>query len=65
MIVLNSMNDANATFGYDTNKVSIIKKDYTQKNFHLKSKTEVASDIINEIKTLITQIDGFNEASAA
>jgi len=26
MVVLNSMNDANAGFGYDTNKVSMIRK---------------------------------------
>lgn len=53
MIVLNSMNDANATFGYDTNKISIIKKDFTQKNFSLKPKSEVALDIVGEISGLL------------
>ncbi len=45
MVVLNSMNDAQAGFGYDTNKISIIKKDLSAAVFSLKSKTEVAFDI--------------------
>jgi phosphopantothenoylcysteine decarboxylase / phosphopantothenate---cysteine ligase len=65
MVILNSMNDPNATFGYDTNKISIIKKDFAQKRFPLKEKKEVARDIINEIKTLIAQIAGPGEATAA
>ena len=48
-IVLNSLKDANACFGYDTNKITIIEKDGTTKAFELKSKTEVAKDIINNI----------------
>ena len=47
-IVLNSLQDEGAGFQYDTNKVSIICKDGTKKDFALKSKKEVASDIINE-----------------
>jgi len=65
MVVLNSMNDANATFGYDTNKISIIKKDFTQKKFKLKPKHEVAKDIINEIKTIIAHKEIFDKVSAA
>jgi phosphopantothenoylcysteine decarboxylase/phosphopantothenate--cysteine ligase len=53
MVVLNSMNDANATFGYDTNKISIIKKDFVQKHFPLKHKSEVAFDIVQEISGLL------------
>ena len=49
MVVLNSMNDAEAGFGFDTNQVSIIKKDFTRKNFPLKTKKEVATDIVSEI----------------
>jgi len=49
MVVLNSMNDSNATFGFDTNKITIIKNDFSQKKFPLKSKTEVAGDIVQEI----------------
>lgn len=48
-IVLNSLNDKDATFGYDTNKVSIIDRERTVRNFELKSKTEVAEDVVNAI----------------
>lgn len=47
-IVLNSLNDQGAGFQYDTNKISIISKDGTKKDFNLKSKREVASDIVDE-----------------
>lgn len=46
-IVLNSLADKGAGFGYDTNKVTIIQKNGTKKDFSLKSKKEVASDILN------------------
>jgi len=49
MVVLNSMNDADAGFGFDTNQISIIKKNFARKTFPLKTKNEVASDIISEI----------------
>ena len=55
MVVLNSMNDARATFGYDTNKISIIKKNGLQKNFSLKNKNEVARDIVNEVELVLLQ----------
>ena len=48
-IVLNSIRDNGAGFGFDTNKISILRRDDTVKAFDLKSKTEVATDIINEI----------------
>lgn len=51
-IVLNSLQDKNAGFGYDTNKITIIYKDGKKKEFELKSKKEVAEDIINEIINL-------------
>lgn len=47
-IVLNSLNDSGAGFRHDTNKISIISKDKKRKDFTLKSKKEVAADIINE-----------------
>ncbi|CAM4113036.1 bifunctional phosphopantothenoylcysteine decarboxylase/phosphopantothenate--cysteine ligase CoaBC [Gillisia limnaea] len=50
-IVLNSLNDEGAGFKKDTNKISIITKTEV-KNFQLKSKTEVARDILNEIINL-------------
>ena len=51
-IVLNSLNDKGAGFQGDTNKISII---YSQekKDFELKSKKEVAGDILNEIVNLL------------
>ena len=49
MIVLNSLQNAGAGFGHDTNKISIIKKDGTMIDFDLKSKQDVAQDIVNEI----------------
>ncbi len=54
MVVLNSMNDANATFGFDTNKISIIKSDFSQKLFPLKNKKDVATDIVNEIEVTMS-----------
>tara|TARA_Y100000589_G_scaffold136859_1_gene130907 strand:- start:11220 stop:12425 length:1206 start_codon:yes stop_codon:yes gene_type:complete len=53
MIVLNSLNDKGAGFQSDTNKISILFKDGKTKQFPLKTKIEVANDILNEIITLI------------
>ena len=53
MIVLNSLNDKGAGFGYDTNKISLIQKNNKIIDFQLKSKKDVAIDIINEIISLI------------
>lgn len=52
-IVLNSLNDSGAGFGKNTNKISFIDKNSTIKTFELKTKAEVALDIINEIITRI------------
>lgn len=52
-IVLNSLNDKNACFGYDTNKITILKKSGEKIHFDLKPKTEVAKDILNEIKKIL------------
>jgi phosphopantothenoylcysteine decarboxylase/phosphopantothenate--cysteine ligase len=46
LIVLNSVQDEGATFGYDTNKITIINRDFIFQAFPLKSKTEVAEDIV-------------------
>ncbi|MEL4308753.1 bifunctional phosphopantothenoylcysteine decarboxylase/phosphopantothenate--cysteine ligase CoaBC [Joostella sp. CR20] len=48
-IVLNSLNDKGAGFGKTTNKVTFIDKNMNIIPFPLKSKTEVATDIFNEI----------------
>ena len=49
LIVLNSLNDKGAGFGHDTNKVTIIDNQNNIQHFELKSKREVAKDIINAI----------------
>ncbi|MGZ8524980.1 MAG: bifunctional phosphopantothenoylcysteine decarboxylase/phosphopantothenate--cysteine ligase CoaBC [Chitinophagaceae bacterium] len=49
MIVLNSLNDAGAGFGYDTNKITIFQKDGKEIHFDKKSKDEVAKDIVDTI----------------
>ncbi|MBA3986758.1 MAG: bifunctional phosphopantothenoylcysteine decarboxylase/phosphopantothenate--cysteine ligase CoaBC [Flavobacteriales bacterium] len=49
LIVLNSLNDKGAGFKSDTNKVTIINKKGNLKVFDLKSKQEVAKDLLNEI----------------
>ena len=48
-IVLNSLQDKGAGFATNTNKITIIDKDFNQKPFQLKSKDDVAKDIMNEI----------------
>ena len=48
-IVLNSLSEEGAGFKHDTNKITIIDSDNNIKKFELKSKSEVAKDIINEI----------------
>ncbi len=55
MVVLNSMNDANAAFWHDTNKITIIKNDFTQTFYSLKSKKDVAKDIADEVAVLISR----------
>lgn len=49
LIVLNSLNDKGAGFSHDTNKVTIISKDQKERSFELKTKKEVAHDIVNAI----------------
>ncbi len=52
-IVLNSLRDPESGFGYDTNKITIIHRSRLKKVYELKNKKVVASDIVNEINTLI------------
>jgi phosphopantothenoylcysteine decarboxylase/phosphopantothenate--cysteine ligase len=49
LIVLNSLNDQGAGFKNDTNKVTIIDKYNNLKEFQLKTKQDVAKDILNTI----------------
>jgi len=52
MIVLNSLQDAGAGFGYDTNKVTLIQSDGTEKNYPLMTKEAVAGVILDAISLL-------------
>ena len=48
-IVLNSLNDAGSGFAHDTNKITVIDKLENVSHYSLKSKQEVAEDILNII----------------
>lgn len=48
-IVLNSLNDENATFGSNQNKITYIDSNLKSLEFELKQKDEVAKDIFNQI----------------
>lgn len=52
-IVLNSPNDEQAGFGFDTNKITILDKNNNRQEFELKSKELVAVDILETIKTFV------------
>jgi phosphopantothenoylcysteine decarboxylase/phosphopantothenate--cysteine ligase len=52
MIILNSLRDEGAGFGHDTNMITIIDRTDNIDKFELKSKDEVASDILNRIISL-------------
>ncbi len=52
LIVLNSLNDMGAGFKGDTNKITLIDKNLNMNSFELKSKKEVAKDIVNKIAEL-------------
>jgi phosphopantothenoylcysteine decarboxylase / phosphopantothenate---cysteine ligase len=45
-IVLNSLKDKGAGFGVDTNKITILEKGNKRRDYELKSKKEVARDIV-------------------
>jgi len=47
------LRDAGACFGTDTNKITMFRRDGGQKEYPLKSKREVASDIIDEVSGMM------------
>ena len=49
LIVLNSLNDKGAGFKLDTNKITLISKDNKIATFKVKTKKEVANDILQHI----------------
>ena len=52
-IVLNSLRDAGAGFAYDTNKITILASDGQRTEFPLKSKKEVAHDIVQRLCSIL------------
>ncbi len=54
LIVLNSLKDEGAGFGFDTNRIKLIDKNENVTEFDLKSKKEVAKDIVDNISLIIT-----------
>jgi phosphopantothenoylcysteine decarboxylase/phosphopantothenate--cysteine ligase len=53
LIVLNSLNDEGAGFGYDTNKVTIFEKGGNEHMYERKPKQQVAKDIVDRIVNLL------------
>lgn len=50
LIVLNSLQDTGAGFGYNTNKITLLDRDNNAISFELKDKSLVAKDIIDEVE---------------
>jgi phosphopantothenoylcysteine decarboxylase/phosphopantothenate--cysteine ligase len=53
IIVLNSLKEKGAGFGFDTNRITIIDKNNNIDKFELKSKEEAARDIIDKIVSIL------------
>ena len=53
IIVLNSLREKGAGFGYDTNKITVIDKYNNIDKFELKSKANAARDILDKIVSMI------------
>jgi phosphopantothenoylcysteine decarboxylase/phosphopantothenate--cysteine ligase len=51
LVVLNSLRDAGAGFGHDTNKVSVLDRAGQVLNFELQAKTELARGLVQLIQT--------------
>lgn len=56
-IVLNSLRNPNTCFGYETNRICILKADGNKISYPLKSKQLVAIDILDEVKKLLNTLD--------
>ena len=53
MVVLNSLNDEGAGFGYDTNKITIFEKNGREISYERKPKQQVAQDIVDRIVNML------------
>jgi phosphopantothenoylcysteine decarboxylase/phosphopantothenate--cysteine ligase len=56
LVVLNSLRDAGAGFGHDTNKVTLLERDGKKQQYDLKPKNEVAVDIVEKIVELMHEV---------
>jgi len=56
-LVLNTMEDAGAGFGFDTNKIQILGKNHKPLSFDLKTKAQVSVDICNYIEKHLKPTD--------
>jgi phosphopantothenoylcysteine decarboxylase / phosphopantothenate---cysteine ligase len=61
LIVLNSLQDKGAGFNHDTNNVTFIHRNGKMAHSGLKSKTEIAEDIVNIIEMLMNSKSQQNE----
>ena len=53
LIILNSLNDEGAGFGYDTNKITIFEKDGQELSYERKPKQQVARDIVDRVVKML------------
>jgi phosphopantothenoylcysteine decarboxylase/phosphopantothenate--cysteine ligase len=53
LIVMNSLNDEGAAFGYDTNKITIFGKNGLELSYERKPKQQVAKDIVDQVVKLL------------
>lgn len=53
IIVLNSLQEEGAGFGFDTNKITIIDRNNIINKFELKSKEDAARDILDKIVSML------------
>ncbi len=56
LMVLNSLNDEGAGFGYDTNKITIFEKSGKETVYEKKSKQQVAKDIVDKIVNMMMYV---------
>jgi phosphopantothenoylcysteine decarboxylase / phosphopantothenate---cysteine ligase len=56
LIVLNSLNENGAGFGYDTNRITLIDRYNNIDKFELKSKEDAAKDILDKIVSILNKV---------
>ncbi len=55
LIVLNTLDDEGAGFGFDTNQITIFDRDGVETAYERKPKQQVAADIVDRIVKLIAK----------